>query len=99
MTAEKSQPDAPKCGGIKSRGRHQTNRLSAVAVKTANPGRHFDGHGLFLLVEKNGARRWGQRLTIQGRRREMGLGSPPVVTLARARESALRVGEARWLVE
>lgn len=75
--------------GTKPKGPHQKNRLSAVFVKSAPPGRHFDGNGLFLLVEKNTARRWYQRLTIRGRRREAGLGAPPVVTLAQAREQAI----------
>ena len=67
----------------------QQNRLSAVGIKSAGPGRHFDGNGLILFVEKNGARRWLQRFTINGKRREAGLGSPPVVTLAQAREAAI----------
>lgn len=71
---------------VKSR---QQNRLSAVGIKSAGPGRHFDGNGLILFVEKNGARRWLQRITIHGKRREAGLGSPPIVTLSQAREVAL----------
>src|SRR6056297_1213506 len=86
MTTESQDAVKP---GTKSKGPHQKNRLSAVFVKSAPPGRHFDGNGLFLQVEKNGARRWYQRLTIHGRRREMGLGAPPLVTLAQAREQAL----------
>lgn len=55
------------------------------------PGKYHDGGGmgLFLLVKPNGARSWVQRVAINGKRREMGLGSPPVVTLAKAREAAL----------
>src|SRR6056297_1369178 len=86
MTTESQDAVKP---GTKSKGPHQKNRLSAVFVKSAPPGRHFDGNGLFLLVEKNKARRWYQRLTIHGRRREAGLGAPPVVTLAQAREQAI----------
>lgn len=78
-----------KVRGFKPTGQHQQNRLSAVFVKSAPPGRHFDGNGLFLYVEKNGARRWYQRLTIHGRRREAGLGAPPIVTLADARNQAI----------
>lgn len=73
----------------KPKGRYPHNRLTAAFVKSAPPGRHFDGQGLFLLVERNGARRWGQRLTVRGKRRELGLGGWPVVTLAEAREKAL----------
>ncbi len=78
--ADESQSTVKR--GVKAKGPHRQNRLSAVFVKSAPPGRHFDGNGLFLLVEKNKARRWYQRLTIHGRRREAGLGAPPVVTLA-----------------
>lgn len=78
-----------KVRGLKPKGPHQRNKLSAAFVRSAPPGRHFDGNGLFLYVEGNGARRWYQRLTIFGRRREAGLGAPPVVTLAQARAQAI----------
>jgi integrase len=42
-----------------------------------------------LRVEPSGSRRWVQRIIILGRRCEIGLGTPPVVTLASAREAAL----------
>ena len=44
--------------------------------------------GLYLRVEPNGSRFWVQRITIQGKRRELGLGSPPLTTLAEARDKA-----------
>lgn len=53
------------------------------------PGKYFDGHGLFLRVAKNGVRQWVQRITIRGKRCELGLGSPPAVPLATARKLAL----------
>ncbi len=54
------------------------------------PGRHHDGggDGLFLLVRPSGGRFWGQRVTINGRRRELGLGPFPVVSIADARARA-----------
>jgi integrase len=72
-------------------GRRLGQVLTARRVATAPPGRHFDGGGtgLFLDVKTNGSRYWCQRLTIGGRRRELGLGTPAVVTLGRAREAAL----------
>lgn len=64
--------------------------LSARFVETVTePGKHFDGHGLFLKVTKTGAKQWVQRITIRGKRSELGLGSPPAVTLAAARKKAL----------
>jgi len=67
------------------------NVLTALKVATIKePGKYHDGGGagLFLRVDPNGARFWIQRLTIRGRRQEIGLGSPPGVKLADARELA-----------
>ena len=69
--------------------------LSAQKVKTAGPGRHGDGRGLFLYVKPSGARSWVLRYQVQGRRRDLGLGSFPDVTLAMARD---RASEARRLI-
>jgi hypothetical protein len=67
---------------------HKLRRLSAVQIKSLGPGRHADGHGLALLVEPGGARRWVQRLVIRGRRQDIGHGSATLVTLADARRAA-----------
>ena len=70
--------------------RRPKRALSARFVETVTkPGKYFDGQGLFLRVANNGARQWVQRITIQGTRRELGLGSPPAVSLATARKLAL----------
>ena len=53
-------------------------------------GWHADGNGLYLVVESSGAKRWMQRLVVQGRRRDIGLGSVNIVNLDDARETALR---------
>jgi integrase len=64
--------------------------LSPRFVETVTePGKHFDGQGLFLRVQPNGAKQWVQRITIRGKRCELGLGSPPGVSLAIARQMAL----------
>lgn len=66
--------------------------LTAVSVKNvAEPGKYHDGKGtgLFLLVKPTGAKSWVQRVTIRGKRREIGLGAYPLVSLAEAREQAL----------
>ena len=75
----------PKRGG--RRLHHALTAKGVQAVST--PGRYFDGHGLYLLVEPTGAKRWKQRLAVHGKRRELGLGGYPLVTLAMAREEAL----------
>lgn len=66
-------------------------RLTVAKVKSAGPGKYHDrsGTGLLLRVDPNGARFWIQRITIHGKRRELGLGGWPLVTLAQARETAL----------
>ena len=71
------------------RGRKPKKALTARQVETAGPGKHFDGNGLFLRVAETGGRQWVQRITVRGKRVEIGLGSPPVVTLADARALAL----------
>ena len=63
-------------------------KLTAAAVKHAEPGKHYDLNGLFLKVEPGGARRWVQRIVIHGKRRDLGLGGFPLVTLAEARQLA-----------
>ena len=51
-------------------------------------GRYCDGQGLYLDVRPTGSRGWIQRLTIRGRRTELGLGGFPLVSLKEAREKA-----------
>jgi Arm DNA-binding domain len=73
----------------KRRGRHPHNALTAVRVRNERkPGRYADGNGLYLVVDPSGARRWLLRLVIQGRRRDLGLGSAGLVPLSEAREKA-----------
>jgi integrase len=73
-----------------AKGKHPEKALSAAFVRNArNPGRYADGHGLYLVVDPTGAKRWMQRLTIRGKRCDMGLGSAALVPLAEARETAL----------
>src|SRR5215217_5403394 len=61
-------------------------RLSARAVETiTKPGYHADGDGLYLVVDRSGARRWAFLFHAQGKRREMGLGR---MGLKEAREKA-----------
>ena len=70
--------------------RRPEKALTAQFIRNiAEPGKYFDGHGLYLRIDKNGARFWVQRITIRGRRREIGMGSPSLVSLAEARAKAL----------
>lgn len=61
------------------------DKLSALAVKNAAYGKHYDGAGLFLRVDQNGTGRWVFRFRLYGRQREMGLGSRDAVSLKNAR--------------
>ena len=58
-----------------------SNRLTFAKV-----GFHPDGGGLYLRVDPSGARRWVQRVTIDGKQRNMGLGPFPEVSLSEARD-------------
>ncbi|ANO50854.1 tyrosine-type recombinase/integrase [Woeseia oceani] len=65
--------------------------LSALQVKRlARPGMHAVGgvSGLYLSVKESGARSWSLRVVAGGRRREIGLGGYPTVTLEQARTRA-----------
>ena len=63
--------------------------LTAVKAKSlTKPGMHGDGDGLYLNVTRTGSRSWVQRISIEGRRREIGLGPFPSISLARARTLA-----------
>lgn len=69
--------------------------LGALAVsRLSTPGRHTVGKvaGLALQITPSGARSWVLRTTVGGRRREIGLGSYPAVSLkeAQARAQAKR---------
>lgn len=70
-------------------GAHPDKRLNAVRVKSLRtPGRYADGNGLYLFVDDSGAQRWMLRTVVQGKRRDIGLGSLRLVSLAEARVAA-----------
>ena len=64
------------------------NLTATKAKSLKKPGMHGDGHGLYLNVTRAGSRSWVQRIVIAGRRRDIGLGPFPTVSLARARTLA-----------
>ena len=77
--------------------------LSATFVKSiTRPGRYGDGrggHGLSLMVkptkiEGRLSKAWVQRIRLNGKETNLGLGSYPAVTLAEARQRALRNRQA-----
>ena len=61
-------------------------KLTAAQVNAVSePGRYGDGDGLYLTVSPRGSKSWVQRIMIDGRRRDIGLGGFPTVSLAQAR--------------
>ena len=64
------------------------NALSSAFVKNAPPGKHSDGAGLWLIKRTDGGAQWVLRVSLAGKRREMGLGSLIEVSLKEARELA-----------
>ena len=58
---------------------------AAKARALVTPGMHGDGEGLYLSVSRGGSRSWVQRISVDGRRREIGLGPFPAIGLAQAR--------------
>ncbi len=64
-------------------------KLTAKSVQALKEsGRYGDGDGLYLEVSRTGSKSWILRVTVHGRRREMGLGSLSDVPLKIARELA-----------
>ena len=63
-------------------------KLTARQVQTAKPGTLVDGKGLLLRVKNDNAKSWVLRVQYDGRRRDVGLGSVDILTLAEARDKA-----------
>ena len=70
-----------------TRGRINVRQFAALT----KPGVYSDGGGLYLRVRRSGSRSWLFICMIQGKRRELGLGSALDVTLAQARQKAAEV--------
>lgn len=67
----------------------EIERLKALTVeKLKEPGMHADGGGLYLQVSPSESKSWIFRFQLRGKRREMGLGQWPTISLAKARAKA-----------
>jgi integrase len=72
-------------------------KLTAVAVaKAKGPAVLFDGGGLYLRVSGSGAKSWVFRYQLDGKRRDMGVGPFPQISLAEARGKAAAHRKARY---
>ena len=71
-------------------------KLTANEVKAAlgRPGTYQDGDGLILKVDSRGGAAWRLRIQHQGKRRDIGLGSAKLVSLASARAKAAEARKA-----
>jgi hypothetical protein len=69
----------------------ELNKLTALGIKNSGPGKYSDGGGLWLHKREDGGGQWVLRITVHGRRREMGLGSSSEITLKEVRDEA-----AKW---
>jgi len=68
---------------------HSMGKLNPKQVENlAEPGTYEDGDGLRLVVKATGRKSWVLRYQLNGKRREMGLGSFPDVGLKAARLAA-----------
>ena len=64
------------------------HKLSSLQLKILPPGKYSDGGNLWFQKRSDGGAQWFMRVTVHGRRREMGLGSFNDVSLKQAREQA-----------
>lgn len=64
------------------------NALTQMKAKSLSKGKFADGQGLWLVKSSKGAGKWILRIVVDGKRREMGLGRWPDVSIAEARQSA-----------
>ena len=72
-------------------------KLTVKEVDRAKPGRHSDGEGLYLLVAPSGGKSWMLRIVHDGRRRDLGLGSATILSLAEARDRSRGLRKATKL--
>jgi len=74
---------------MKRKGRHPSDALIGMFVHAVTaPGFYSDGNGLYLRVDGSGCKRWILRTVVQGKRRDIGLGSCSRVSLLEARSRA-----------
>jgi integrase len=73
--------------GLRFREDRKMGKLTELSIKSKKRTTG-DGDGLRLIVRPSGAKSWELRYQMNGRRRDMGLGSYPEITLKEARQKA-----------
>ena len=64
------------------------NTLNQMKARNLGAGKYADGQGLWFIKRTKSSGKWVLRLSFDGKRREMGLGAWPDVSIAEARECA-----------
>ncbi len=65
------------------------SKLTAITIRNLKePGSYGDGKGLMLVIGKSGSRSWVLRASVNGKRKDIGLGSANAVSLQEARQHA-----------
>lgn len=100
--AHRSAQEPPKqdtpAGSPEAKGPHRTPSLTANFVRSVrhsgkgSADHHSDGQGtgLYLQVNRSGSKQWVQRIMLDGRRRDVGLGGLRDFSLSEARAAAMR---------
>jgi Arm DNA-binding domain len=65
------------------------SKLTAITIRNLKEsGSYGDGKGLMLVIGKSGSRSWILRASVNGKRKDIGLGSANAVSLQEARQHA-----------
>lgn len=72
-------------------GGHMGNLTALKLRSLKDAGRYSDGNGLILILNSSGKASWIVRVQNAGRRRDIGIGSYPEISLGEAREVAAEV--------
>jgi hypothetical protein len=76
----------------KRKSRHPWEILTGDFIYSVQaPSLYADGNGLYLKVDSSGSKRWILRTVVQGKRRDIGLGSCTEISLLEARARAWRL--------
>jgi len=66
----------------------KVNKFSNADLKAKPVGKHCDGSGLWLFKRSATRGSWVLKVSINGKRRELGLGGYPAISLSQARKNA-----------
>ena len=66
--------------------------LTNAKIKKLTTWRMYgDGNGLYLQVAKGGSKSWIQRIVVNGKRRNIGLGGYPLISISEARKKSTAI--------